>query len=326
MIVGPELRAFAGSRRRQRELGEAVNRLALDWRHGAVNRRFAETFQPLDRDDVDSVADAAWNLLAEDSWVDTLVGTLADELRRNPYFEPPFPVLNGELHTGLLIYEDDKVAIAAGVSRAVQIAGRKTAQRVRTSVNLTGQVNVLKFVKSGGATLSFWEAPRIGWDFSAETAGTCRRVESRSIADNEIVTIDGRSQAYVIDHVRSNILLLQAVVKAGQAPLGVEYDSESFAYVGCSAVDDHDSRIQMIATLVRKLDHQEAVPVLTAFLDHPSFFVRWHVMRELLGLDVRAALPHLRRMAAEDPHPDARHAAAAVIGRAEGALAERKAA
>ena len=53
---------------------------------------------------------------------------------------------------------------------------------------------------------------------------------------------------------------------------------------------------------------------------------RWHVMRELLGLDVRAALPHLRRMASADPHPDARGAADAVLARAEGAVADRKAA
>ena len=326
MIVEAELRAFARDRRRQRELGESTNRFALGWRHGDVNRRFAETFQPLDRDDAEAVAGAARALLADDAWIDALIGAVADELRRNPFCEPPFPVLNGDLHTGLLVYEDDKVAIAAGVSRAVQVAERKTARRGRTSINLTGQLNVLKFAKAGGATLSFWDAPPISWDFCADHAGACRRSERRRIADGEIVTVDGRSQAYVIDHVRSNILLLQAVVKAGQAPVSVEYDSESGAYVGCHAVDDSDSRIQMIATLVRKLGHDEAVPVLTAFLDHPSFFVRWHVMRELLGVDVRAALPHLRRMAEEDPHPDARQAAAAVIGRAEGAVTERKAA
>ncbi len=326
MIVEPELRAFTQDRRRQRELGESVNRLAAAWRQGAVNRRFATAFQPLDRDDGDAVAEAVRTLFADDRWVDELVGTLAAELRRNPWFEPPFPALSGDLHSGLLVYEDDKVAIAAGVTHAAQVAARKTAPRGRTSVNFTGQVNVLKFVKSGGATLSFWEATPIGWDFSAVDAAPCRRSAERRIADGEIVTVDGRAQAYVIDHVRSNILLLQAVVKAGQAPLAVEYDSADGRYVGCSAVDDHDSRIQMIATLVRKLGALEAVPVLTAFLDHPSFFVRWHVMRELLGLDVRAALPHLRRMAAEDPHPDARQAAASVLGRAEGATADRKAA
>ena len=37
---------------------------------------------------------------------------------------------------------------------------------------------------------------------------------------------------------------------------------------------------------------------MAGFLDHPDFFVRWHVMRELLGLDAAAALPHLKRMAA----------------------------
>jgi len=41
--------------------------------------------------------------------------------------------------------------------------------------------------------------------------------------------------------------------------------------------------------------------------------VRWHVMRELLGIDAHAAFPHLKRMAAHDPHQDVRRAARAVL-------------
>ena len=91
-----------------------------------------------------------------------------------------------------------------------------------------------------------------------------------------------------------------------------------------SAADDSDSRIQMIATLVRKLGHEDAVAALVPVLDHPSFFVRWHVMRELLGLDAAAALPQLKRMAARDPHPEARRAARTVLDRLESAPSEKR--
>jgi len=326
MIVEQQLKDWAADRRRQRDASEAANRVAAAWSQSRSHRRFDETFAPLEGASAETVAGAARDLFADDIWVSELIATLAAEMRRNPFFEPPFRALNTELHTGLLVYENDAVAIAAGVSRAAPLATRKCAARAATSVNFTGQVNVLKFVKAGRATLSLWEAPPITPDFAAASASQCRRTATRRIADGEIVTIDGRSQAYVIEHVAANILLLQAVVKAGQAPLSVEYDSASFGYVGCSAVDDSDSRVQMITTLVRKLGRNDAVPVLVAFLDHPSFFVRWHVMRELLGLDVRAALPHLHRMAADDPHPDARAAAGAALGRAESVLNERKAA
>ena len=117
--------------------------------------------------------------------------------------------------------------------------------------------------------------------------------------------------------MESSFVLLQASIAVGQAPLSVEYDSETGAYVGCSATGDTSSRIQMITTLLRKLDHRAAFPAIAAFLDHPDFFVRWHVMKELLGLDVHAALPHLKRMAASDPHPDPRRAARAVLDRLE---------
>ena len=69
---------------------------------------------------------------------------------------------------------------------------------------------------------------------------------------------------------------------------------------------------------------EQDVQAIAAFLDHPSFFVRWHVMRELLGLDAAAALPQLKRMAARDPHPEARRAARTVLDRLESAPSEKR--
>jgi hypothetical protein len=86
------------------------------------------------------------------------------------------------------------------------------------------------------------------------------------------------------------------------------------AVVGLPA-DDSAARIQMIATLLRKLDCAAAFEVLVPFLDNSNFYVRWHIMRELLGLDAAAALPYLERMAANDPHDDNVRAAQSVLDR-----------
>jgi hypothetical protein len=253
-----------------------------------------------------------------------LVSSLAKKMLVDPFFDPPFRNLNSDVHSGLLVFEDERVSIAAGVSGELQIAERKNRPRGATSVNFSGQLNVLKFVKAGGATLSFWEAPPIDAAFTAASAGTCRRTGARAVEDGEILVIDGRRQSYVIEAQRGSMVMLQATIAVDQAPLGVEYDSATGAYLGCSATGDTSSRIQMITTLLRKLDHQAAFPAIAAFLNHPDFFVRWHVMKELLGLDAEAALPHLKRMAATDPHPDPRRAARSVLDRIEAPAAPAK--
>jgi hypothetical protein len=176
-------------------------------------------------------------------------------------------------------------------------------------------MTVLKFVKAGGAVLSFWEAPEINAAFTAADAGRCGRAGERRVADGDILVIDGRRQGYVIERARANLLVLQAEINLDQAPLSVEYDSATLRFAGCSANGDGASRIQMISTLLRKLAGKGAFEAMAQFLDHPDFFVRWHVMRELLGVDGESALPHLRHMAACDPHPEPRRAARAVLDR-----------
>lgn len=326
MIVGEELRTWLADRDAHRHAERAAGRAAKAWSGGPVHRRFDEVMGALRGAGVDRIVAAARTLFADEAWVDALIDHLAREMRGDPYFEPPFRALHSDIHSGLLVFEDSHVTIAAGVSRVAQLAAKKNVNAKAASVNFTGQVSVLKFVKAGGAVLAFWEGPEIGEDFSAATAGTCRKTERRAIADGEILVVDGRRRSYVIEHATSNLVVLQANLRTGQAPVAVEYDAASGAYLGCSATDDGASRIQMIATLVRKLGHAQAFEAIAAFLDHPSFFVRWHVMRELVGIDAAAALPHLKRMAARDPHPDPRAAARLVLDHIESALPRKDAA
>lgn len=316
MIVGETLKTWTRDHAAQREAQRAVDAFATTWGMGPVHRRFDDAMASLPAPvTAETVANAVAALFADERWVDALVSGLAEQMRADPFFDPPFRNLTNDLHTGLLVFEDEKVSIAAGVTSALQMAVKKNNARGRASIGFSGQMGVYRFLKAGGATLSFWDAPPIGPDFTAAEAGACRRTGERRIADGETLIIDGRRQSYVVEGMTSSFVLLQASIAVDQAPLSVEYDSATGAFVGCTATGDTSSRIQMITTLLRKLDHQAAFPAIADFLDHPDFFVRWHVMKELLGLDVHAALPHLKRMAASDPHPDPRRAARAVLDR-----------
>lgn len=315
MIVGQDLEAWLADRPRQRRSQAAIDDFAKAWRGGPVHRRFDDALANLPIQSAEAIAGAMRALFADHGWVDALIDSLAGACANDPFFDPPFRAVSSDVHSGLLVFEDPRVSIAAGVSTAAQLAAKKSGRRGPTSVGFTGQMTVLKFVHAGDATLSLWEAPPVTADFAAAGAGTCVRTGERRLADGDILTIDGRRQTYVIEAARANLFVLQASIAVDQAPLSVEYDSASLAFVGCSATDDGASRIQMIATLLRKLDCDAAFEALVPFLDHQDFFVRWHVMRELLGLDASAALPHLRRMAEADPHPDPRRTAKIVLDR-----------
>jgi len=315
MIVGSELQAWLGNREGQRHTQAAIDAFRQQWSQGAVHRGFDAAMAALAVHDSQSVARAIEAIFRDDCWIDSLLGGLAAAMRQDPYFVPPFRLVSSDIHSGLSVFEDENVAIAVGVSQATRLAAKKGVPRGATSIVFTGHVGLLKFLSAGGARISLWEAPEITADFTAATAGRCARTGERGITDGEILAIDGRYQSYVIEHARSNFVVLQASIKRGQAPLTVEYDSATGAYVGCSANGDGASRIQMITTLLRKLGCEGAFEAVAAEIGHPDFFVRWHAMRELLGIDAQAALPHLKRMAAHDPHPDARRAARSVLDR-----------
>jgi hypothetical protein len=317
MTFGHQLEAWLADRSRQRLTQAGIDRFARQWNDGKVQRRFSEAMATLPSQDAEAVAQAALRLFADDDWVDAAIAQLAEQLRNDPFFDPPFRAVNSDIHTGLVLFEDARLSIAAGVTRVADLAAKKNAKRGATSIGFSGRLSVLKFVKAGGARVSLWEAPPIDAAFSARTAGQCARAGERRLADGDILTVDGRHQGYVIERARANLLVLHAEISLDAAPLSVEYDSATLSYVGCSATGDGASRIQMLATLLRKLGADAAFPTLAGFLDHPDFFVRWHVMRELLGIDAEAALPHLKRMAARDPHEDVRRAARTVLDRLE---------
>jgi hypothetical protein len=260
----------------------------------------------------ETIATAARALLLDDDWIAGLIAANAATLRSDPLAALPMRGVNNDVRSGVVIHEDERLTVTLDIAHAARLAAKKNRPRIG-SIAFSGRISVIRFAKAGGATLSLWEAPPIGLDFNAAEAGICRAAGRRTVTDNEVVTIDGRRESFIVEAARSNLLLVQATVRT-EAPVSTEYDAGTGAYLGCSATDDRDSRLQLISTLARLLGAPEAFPAIAALLDHPSFFVRWHAMREMIGIDAEAALPYLKLLATHDPHRDVREAALATLG------------
>jgi hypothetical protein len=102
------------------------------------------------------------------------------------------------------------------------------------------------------------------------------------------------------------MLYFQAMVQTEAGPITAEFDSKALTFVGASSTNEASSRIQMLVSLLRKMERSDAMPIIEEMLSSPYFYTRWHIMREMLALDAEAARPALIRMAAEDPHPEVR--------------------
>ncbi len=240
---------------------------------------------------------------------DAAMSDMIDAAERDPFFRPPLRRVVSEVHLGLLLLDSAKLSILLAITTPDSLARKRMSRKGPASITFGGQLNIFKFLKAGGAILSFWEAPPIEPGFSIEAGERCRRVGERRIEDGETIFLDGRSQSFVIEHAVSDIVYAQCVTPAGAASVAVEYDADSLSFAGASSTDEIGSRVQMMVSLLRLLDRRDAAPLIRECLDSPHFYVRWHVMREFLALDAELAFPSLREMAASDSHPEVREAA-----------------
>jgi hypothetical protein len=308
MIVRKELDDWLGSRERQQDTALRGDRLRLAVHHMPAVVRLRRRVASLG-------GDAAALLQEGREFFDQIgdPGPLLDKLitasADDPFFHPPFKLVSTELHSGLLLFDSPHMVVSLGVVRLEPLAAKKSRACGPSSIMFNAQWTLLRLINAGDALFSFWEAPPILEGFAAEGAGKCRLVERRRMKDGETILLDGRSQSFVIENARDDLVLLQANVTAEAGPLMVEYDSRSLDFVAASSASESSSRLEMMVSLLRLLDDRRAIPWILEAVPASAFHARWHIMRELLAWDAEAALPGLEAMASSDPHPEVRAAA-----------------
>lgn len=104
-------------------------------------------------------------------------------------------------------------------------------------------------------------------------------------------------------------LFLYTQMNYGEVPLDLALYVDTGEIAAASASDALSTALQMQSTLLRMLKRVDAFETIEELLENEHHFVRWHAMRELLGLDMDRALPILSRLAESDPQPSVRRAA-----------------
>jgi hypothetical protein len=309
MIASAALAAWLADRDGQKRSHAALETLARDWSRHPLMTDLERQLATLPERNAAAVLDVARAFMDREDDFALLMAQLIAASRTDPFFRPPFLPTTSDIHSGILLVHNPDLSIALGISGVEMLAAKKADPRGASSIGFSGVTTLFRYLKGGGATLSFWEAPPIREGFLASQAGKCRLVGRRRIEDGEEIVIDGSYQSFVVEHVSSDMLYFQAMVRTGAAPVAAEYDSKTLAFIGASSTDEASSRVQMMVSMLRVMERDDALPLIAEALASPHFYTRWHVMREMLAMDAEAALPELRRMATGDPHPEVRAAA-----------------
>jgi hypothetical protein len=309
MIASEALAAWLADPEAHRRSYQGIDDCVQRWSRHPLMTETERALVTLEDRSTENVLGVARAFLDRTEDLEALMADLLSSSAADPFFRPPFLPMSSDVHNALLLYNHEDLSIGIGVSGVDMLAAKKAGPRGATSIGFTGVTTLYRYLRAGGATISFWEAPPITDLFDSSRAGNVRLVERRAIHDGEEIVVDGRYQSFVIEHATSDLIFYQAQAQVDAAPVSIEYDSKTLSFVGASSTDEASSRVEMIVSLLRTMDREDAVPQIVEALDSPHFYTRWHVMRELLALDADAALPHLRRMADGDPHPEVRAAA-----------------
>jgi hypothetical protein len=305
MITGAALAGWLGDPARQEASARASQELARRWFTQPIIYDLEREIAAVPNGDGAGLLAATERFMASAAPIEGMIQEMIAAASADPFFRPPFLFVNSDINVGLILYSEPRVTISLGVASADALAAKKSGVRGPKSIIFTGLLSSFHWLRSGGATISLWEAPAAEANFVADPDLSCRSVGRRKLEDGDHFTMDGSRQSFVIEHATSDMICLQATVHDG-SPLLVEYDSKTLRFVGASSADEASSRLELMVSLLRLLDRADAAPTIAALLDEPHFFTRWHVMRELLALDADLARPHLERMAESDPHPDVR--------------------
>jgi hypothetical protein len=315
MIAGEALTAWLGNRKAQGNTAEMGEVVARRLRGLPCLKRLRDELEEARHEGPDAVLALAEDFVSTPGAIAEVLGVLIVAAAADHFFRPHLDAVSSEVHSGLLLVDHPALNLTLGIMSADAIAAKRAGRKGGASLVFTGRRTAFHFIKSGGATLSLWTAPGIGAGFTAEDSGHCRFVRRLRIEDGQKIDVDGLRSAFIVEEAERDIVFVCAETSLGTGPLSVEYDWRTRRFVGASSTDEASSRTQMMLALLRLMDRRDAVPLFREMLRSEHFYSRWQAMREFLALDAGAALPHLREMAAADPHCEVRQAAVQTLAR-----------
>ena len=249
--------------------------------------------------------------LGDTDWLRERLDAALALLAVDPFARPPLRIVgSGDGGPGGLVLADrGRIRLTLLIRPADNGAARPAA-----CVFVPGRA-AIRVLAGGGASLTLHEvavsAAEEAGGFTASDAASCHSRPERPLRSGETLRLDTARQSYSIVGADRDVLLLELAVQP-PSPLPIRaYDIASGRLIHVSASRRDSSFRQMALALLRHLGRTGAAPLFVAETRSEDFAARWNAMRELVALDRAAAPLRLAAMAASDPHPEVRRAAAA---------------
>jgi hypothetical protein len=228
-----------------------------------------------------------------------------------------FSSTEGSFYAGLVLAQSLSATVALMCIKPfeIELAKKPRPGASARSINFGGAGVHYRLLRGKPLEVRIWEIPEFGDDEDFQAARMRPEIirELTFGCGEELALTPFQSLEFLASSGYS--LLLRIQLNRKLAPLAVEFDAADRRLTGTSAASREPSRLQMLATAMRLFGRRDAIPEVERLLTHPLHFVRWHAMRELLGMDPVAAYPHLLRLSREDPQPSVRRASTATLQR-----------
>lgn len=267
-----------------------------------------------------SVADRLLPWLDDIGWLRARLADALALLAADPFARSPLRPIGGEGAVGLILAERRAVRLSLQIQRFEQGGAAPS-----TAVFVPG-VAAVRILAAGGAMLRRHRVALDGAEeagrFRAAAAAPCQSAAPRRLVAGETLRLDTAREAFSLAGATGDVVLLEITVQP-PSPLPIRcYDVASGRLVHVSTSRRDSSFRSMALALLRRFGRSDAVPLFAEATRDADFAARWSALRELVALDSAAARPCVEAMAATDPHPEIRRAAAATLALYPAAKAE----
>jgi hypothetical protein len=252
--------------------------------------------------------------LSDRQWLDGRIDAALALLRADLFARPPLRLVGGGDGGGGGLVLADRGAIRLTLQFRPLAAGAPAP----AAVFVPGRA-AFHILADGGASIRLHEvavsAAEEGGGFTAAAAASCRSAAPRPLQKGEALLLDTARQSFTLENgcagASGDVLLLELAVQPPSCLPIRAYDVASGRLTHVSASRRDSSFRAMALALLRQFGRTDAAAFFVAETKAGDFAARWNAMRELVALDPATARPLLAAMAASDPHPEVRRAAAA---------------
>jgi hypothetical protein len=230
--------------------------------------------------------DAILPLITERDWVDSFMGRLLDRRQFTPLFVPQLKSLEEEYFNAIEVFTHPKATLILSVVDHTKIGAAAASE----TINIMSFTTYLYFIHAKGASIAFYDAV---------PGATCNK-QVIELEDGMLIKVAGTKNSMKFLHAQEDIIVLGVNFFENDIKDCVKVNVEDAKITAKSSGDMLLQRAFMYSTVLRLMQKTDALSCMSGFLKHADPALRWHMMREMLALDLDYATPFLLDMASND--------------------------